>query len=82
MIMIGLSSERYAEVTKPFPKQPLVFMCLLYKPIENAVTNNFSFSHCFYLIGDFSVIFIKSRIVTLNLFFIFKESKICHSEKG
>ena len=69
----------FREMHLPFPKQALVFICLLKTVWENKkllVTSNFSFSHSvFYSFEKLSAIFIKFYFVICKLLSL-EESKI------
>ena len=63
-------------VAYPFPKEALVFACLLYKSFENTVEKEeiaqkeqfLFFPKSFYLFGELPAIFIKFEIVVCKLF--------------
>ena len=79
-------------MSKPFPKQAPVFMCLQYKSFVNTVGKGeiapnkqfLLFPQClFYLFGELCTIFIKYEIVVCKFFlFGIPDSKICRSGKG
>ena len=76
--MVALLTSHFMKQSRVllFPKQALVFMCLLYKSFKNTVGKGeiahyeqfFFFSHSvFYLFGELSDIFIKFENVVFKL---------------